>query len=147
MHRFQFLQLSLSVLLLCYCGCSGSPKNVAAVEGTVTLDGEPLVNADISFFPESGARASVGTTDENGKYVLKYTRRAKGAVIGKHKVTVFINEPQDDARYDDPAGKKSAATKTEMKTLPLEYTDKEKTELNRTVESGSNTFDFELKSK
>lgn len=147
MRRFLFLQLSLSVLLLCYCGCSGSPKNVATVEGTVNLDGAPLGQADIMFFPDSGARASAGTTDENGKYKLQYTRRYEGAVVGNHKVTISIVDQGDDGRYDDPGGKKNGGAKTRPKTLPRKYTDRDKTELSKTVESGSNTINFELKSK
>ena len=73
MRRFPFLYLSLFALLLCYCGCSGSPANVSKVEGTVTFDAEPLSGASVTFYPESGARPSAGETDENGKYSLRYT--------------------------------------------------------------------------
>ena len=142
MRRFQLLYLSLSALLICYCGCSGSPANVAKVEGVVTLDAEPLSGASVTFYPESGARPSAGETDENGRYSLRYTRGFDGAVIGKHRVTIAIEDLTDI--YDD-GGKEVTAKK--RKTLPLKYTDKEKTELNKTVESGSNTFDFDLKSK
>ena len=138
MRRFQFLQLSLSALLLCYCGCSGSSSNFGTVEGTVTLDGKPLSGVSVMFYPESGARSSAGQTDENGKYSLRHTRDTEGAVIGKHRVTISTEDLAD--RDEEVATKK-------RKALPLKYTDQNKTELSETVESGNNTIDFPLKSK
>ena len=142
MRRFQFLQLSLSVLLLCCCGCSGSSGNFGNVQGTVTLDGKPLSGVSVVFYPESGERSSTGETDENGKYSLRHTRKIDGAVIGKHRITISINDLID--LYEDGGAE---VTTKKRKKLPLKYTDQNKTELSETVESGNNTIDFPLKSK
>ena len=142
MRRFQFLQLSLSTLLLCYCGCSGSSSNFGTVEGTVTLDGKPLSGVSVMFYPESGDRSSTGETDENGKYSLRHTRKIDGAVIGKHRVTISTNDLADI--YEDGGAE---VTTKKRKTLPRKYTDQNQSGLSGTVESGNNTIDFPLKSK
>ena len=128
MSRFQFLQLVLSALVLCCAGC-GTP-NFGTVEGTVTLDGVPLANASVAFYPTSGERSSSGTTDENGKYSLRHTKDITGAFIGEHRVTITV----------DTDDKKTEA-------FFLEYIDPKKTKQSATVEGGNNTIDFSLKSK
>ena len=128
MNRYQLLQWILPVLILCFVGC-GSPSNIGTVEGNVTLDGAPLAHASITFYPSSGERSSSGKTDENGKYTLRHTREVVGALVGKHVVTVSIITE----------GKKSI--------VPAKYSDRKVTDQTATVESGSNTFNFDLKSK
>ena len=129
MSRFQFLQLSLSALLLCFGGCSGgSSLDYGSVEGTVTLDGAPLTQASVTFYPKSGERSSTGETDENGKYSLRHTRAIRGAVVGEHTVTISVAE--DDKQK-----------------LPLKYGSRKQSDETRTVEGGSNTIDLPLKSK
>ncbi len=129
MSRFQFLQLVLSALVLCCAGC-GTPSNFGTVEGTVTLDGVPLANASVAFYPTSGERSSSGTTDENGKYSLRHTKDITGAFIGEHRVTITV----------DTDDKKTEA-------FFLEYIDPKKTKQSATVEGGNNTINFSLKSK
>lgn len=77
------------------------------VSGTITLDGQPLAGANITFQPTGGEKAgsagpgSGAVTDAAGKYVLK-TAEAKpcpGAVVGKH--TVRITGAQDQRAADD----------------------------------------------
>ena len=131
MSRFQFLQLVLFALALCCVGCAGgTPSNFGTVEGTVTLDGVPLANASVAFYPTSGERSSSGTTDENGKYSLRHTKDITGAFIGEHRVTITV----------DTDDKKTEA-------FFLEYIDPKKTKQSATVEGGNNTINFDLKSK
>ena len=49
-YRFQFLLLSLCMLLLLSVGCGGD-SNVGQVEGVVRFDGEPVTRAMVSFYP------------------------------------------------------------------------------------------------
>ena len=131
MSRFQFLQLVLFALALCCVGCAGgTPSNFGTVEGTVTLDGTPVPQASVAFYPISGERSSSGTTDENGDYSLRHTRDITGAFIGEHKVTITV----------DTDDKKNEA-------FFLEYIDPKKTKQSATVDSGNNTINFDLKSK
>src|ERR1044072_958132 len=55
-------------------GCSRRPKNVARVKGKVTLGGQPLAGASVTFMPVEQGSTSRGRTDANGEYVLYYSR-------------------------------------------------------------------------
>lgn len=77
----------------CLAGCSGRHADVAAVEGVVTLDGEPLGEATVQFQPAEG-RTSIGRTDSRGRYRLLYTPRDLGARVGR--CTVRISTAADD---------------------------------------------------
>ena len=111
-YRFQFLQLTLCILLLLSIGCGGD-SNIGKVEGVVSLDGEPLKRALVCFYPTDG-RASAGQTDEEGHYELQYIRNVKGAVVGPHKVTIstYID------REDDPLPANSVAKEEKKRCLP-----------------------------
>ena len=138
-YRFQFLQLTLCILLLFCVGCGGD-SSIGQVEGVVTFDGEPIDRAKVSFYP-TDARASIGYTDDQGHYRLRHTRSANGALIGKHKVTV---QTRIDKKDDEPTSKYGGKGREEF--LPPRYVNQKKTELTATVESGTNTIDFKLES-
>jgi hypothetical protein len=115
-------------------GCSGKSADfpdLAPVSGTITMDGEPLANASVTFESEKGA-TSFATTDAEGKYVLAYKGPHMGAGIGGNvvRVTTALDAPPDP-RWRDP--------------IPAIYN--EKSELTATVAAGENVFDFALESK
>ena len=81
--------LPVAMFLLVCCGCSGDIK-LRPVEGTVTQDSKPLINAMIEFHPQTEkGGTSYGTTDQNGHFTLAYAGGKKGAVIGKHLVRII----------------------------------------------------------
>lgn len=113
---------------------------LAAVTGTVTLDGKPIEKAHVLFQPLiEGPKgnlklgASVGKTDKDGKYHLTYMyvdgKEIQGAVIGKHMVMI---------RMDDP--------ETGVEKLPLHYTNPAKTILKADVKADMGPLDFPLSS-
>jgi len=93
------------VLLLCVTGCFQKAPELAPVTGLATLDGEPLVGAQVEFNPMQG-NPSYGTTDERGWYELKYTKDKKGAVIGTHVVRITtqttVVDPETGAETQVP---------------------------------------------
>ena len=66
----------LALVALCLSGCGSSEGyTLVPVSGTITLDGQPLAGASVSF-QRSGGEATVGpgsgaVTDASGKYELK----------------------------------------------------------------------------
>lgn len=74
------------LLLVVLAGCGGGP-NIVKVTGQLTYKGKPVPNVDVDFVPEKG-RPSWGRTDEQGRFELEYDRHQKGALVGKHKVSV-----------------------------------------------------------
>lgn len=139
MKQHQIILFCLSVLLLSFSGCFSSDGNIGWVEGIVTVDGEPIDNATVRFYPVDG-RGSSGTTDANGHYELRYTRSQMGAIVGQHKVTV-------STEIKGSAYGQESAIEDRRESLPKKYIDRKKTELAATVTSGNNKIDFALESK
>ncbi|MCA9193219.1 MAG: carboxypeptidase regulatory-like domain-containing protein [Planctomycetales bacterium] len=121
-------------LIVAFTGCGNG--NIGHVEGTVTLDGKPLPNAGIEFFPQAGGGLSAGRTDENGHYELYYGREGMGAEVGEHLVQIrTAGIGSADGDYGP----------TSKELIPVQYNNR--SELVRTVKAGSNTIDFDLESK
>ena len=98
----------LFVLALGAAGCSDSrPYRTAPVSGRVTLDGQPLADAWVTFQPEHDPKAGIlsgpeahGTTDADGRYALTTVFKDRGATIGRNRVTITTlkmerSNPQD----------------------------------------------------
>ena len=119
-------------------GCSGQPTDqppLAPVTGRVTMDGKPLVGKEVVFAPDASGRASIGMTDENGEYRMKYTFEWEGAMIGSHKVTITTPRPQN------PGGNGGRW----QETVPLRFNGE--TVLTAVVEDKQNVLNFELESE
>lgn len=77
----------------------GEIPNLAAVSGTVMLDGLPLARAEVHFHPIQvdpkkpvKQSSSIGFTDTSGRYTLTYVASAQGAVPGKHRVQIYATD-------------------------------------------------------
>lgn len=126
-------------------GCSGNPSDMpklGRVSGTVTMDGQPLPYATVSFWPTSGGRTSTGKTDENGFYELIYIRSTKGTKTGVNQVSV---SSQSEPIYDDETGL-NLIRGPQPETVPRKYRGDAST-LEFDVKPGSNTYDIELFTK
>jgi hypothetical protein len=119
-------------------GCGSKGTALGEVEGTVTLDDEPLAGATISFSPEGGGRTSSAITDEAGRYRLEFTADKPGALVGKHKVTITTFE---EGELDD-SGKLVGNV---PEKVPAKY--REESPLVREVKSGKQTINFKLESE
>jgi hypothetical protein len=87
---------SALLLALPLAGCGkGGPKAVP-VSGRVTLDGQPLANAVVTFTPSSPdpnvkpIPEATGRTDAQGNYTLQLDNRHHGCVPGSHRVRVSV---------------------------------------------------------
>ncbi|OYW22351.1 MAG: hypothetical protein B7Z55_04720 [Planctomycetales bacterium 12-60-4] len=109
------------------CGVSPEHPELAAVSGTVTIGGQPVGMAIVTFTPADG-RPSKGTTDESGRFDLQYTADARGAMIGTHKVQVIPLQP---ANEDSPPPAELPPTASDGS-------------ITQEVKSGSNKVTIEL---
>lgn len=114
--------LSSFVVIALMAGCAKSGLDVAPVHGRVTLDGQPLQYAVVTFQPEGKSPASSGT-DKDGHYELIYKRGIMGAPIGTSRVTILLDIQQSHRPQLKP-----------------------QTDLTREVKPGPNEFNFDLKS-
>ena len=70
-------------------GCGGDGITIVPVEGTVTLDGQPLERIMVEFWPESEGPRSFASTDEQGHFVLTTDDgKRQGAALGTHRITL-----------------------------------------------------------
>ncbi len=126
-----------ALLALCvWTGCGGtSGPDLGRVSGTVTLGGNPLPDALVTFDPEGEGSPSTATTDASGRYELMYTADRKGAIVGKHKVTVSTFRQQSN-----PDG----TTTMIPEKVPAEYTSVSTTSLVKEVKAGSQSIPIDL---
>lgn len=83
-----YVALLAALTLPVAAGCgSGNPSTVP-VKGTVTLNGNPVDGASVTFVPEAGGRPATGTTDASGQFTLTTFETGDGAPEGKYKVGV-----------------------------------------------------------
>lgn len=137
----QLLSLTAAVCLT-FSGCSSSDQpELGQVNGVVTLDGEPLIGAVVTFMPTAG-RPATGTTDENGSYELTYIRDTRGTKVGTNKVSISMGEGTEDEAELEGDDADQSKLKNGPVSVPAKYNTK--TELVAQVESGENTFDFHL---
>jgi hypothetical protein len=134
-HCLKSVLLSAAMASLFNTSCSSEKvPGLGRVTGTVTMDGQPVADAAISFEgTKPGEPPSLGKTDASGNYELYYSRGHKGATIGEHTVYITTYRGPTD---EDPQPKKE--------TIPAKYNGK--SELKTTVSRGQNKLDFALKS-
>ncbi|MCA9049044.1 MAG: carboxypeptidase regulatory-like domain-containing protein [Planctomycetaceae bacterium] len=121
-------------------GCGGAPSDMpplGTVTGTVTVDGQPLANAMVTFTPAEGGRPSTGMTGPDGAYALKYTADHMGAAIGKHFVTV--GKLQAEGSYE--SGKEAEQKDDAPSGLPAAAGDRS---ITKDVAAGDNKVDISL---
>jgi hypothetical protein len=118
------------VALVLICGCGGGRSGVSEVTGTITLDGQPLDGAQVTW-PVGGEhdRPSSGVTDASGKYRLMYTGTEAGAAVGNHKVEIITSFASDEVAAPP-------------ERVPSKYN--ANSELTAEVNSGTNQLDFDL---
>ena len=114
-------------------GCGGPPK--ADVKGKVTLDGQPLKDGWIEFFPIDGKGQTAAAIIKDGEYqaqtsvcMMKVCVNAN-KVVGKHKA------------YDTPDSPMIEEVKN---MIPAKYNTS--SELKAEMKAGPNEHNFELKS-
>lgn len=155
-YRTTRLRVALAtscIALIIGCGDGGPP--MAEAGGTVLINGQPLVGADVIFNPEYGPTA-VGQTDDEGKFDLT-TNGKSGAVIGKHKVAIQAVEGFRVSGTSSPADEDSSQDEVESEgdlrfgrrwLIPEQYGNPLSSGLTAEVEKGSdNDHTFQLSGK
>ena len=148
---YKYVPLLLAAAL---AGCGGSELELGEVQGVVTLNGDPLPNAVVTFSPKEGGPSGVGKTNDKGEYQLM-TAGQLGAIPGQHTVSIIcvpVPAPVKHVRSNDPSyqhggGGVSSANYTPppVPEVPARYN--AQTELSEEVEAGTeNTINFDLES-
>lgn len=135
------------------CGSSDAPS-LAECSGSVTFNGQPVANADVSFFV-ANAPLAIGSTDASGAFKIK-TGKNNGAPIGKAKVSIFKSpqseKPQASSSMNpEEMQKMQMAAMSQKKTpekspIPSRYADPKSSNLTVevTTDPKKNVYDFQL---
>ena len=133
--RTSYLVSRISVLaLVVAAGCSGSGP--ATIDGTVTLNGEPLKEGSVRFVPvDATAGGTTGATIKDGKFSAEVplgqmrVEISAPKVVGKRKMYETADSPEVDLVEE---------------LIPVRYN--VQTELKITVKSGGQKETFALTS-
>ena len=130
------------LLLAGAAGCGGSSDRVA-VTGTVTLDGDPLPGAVVTFHPDgaTAGQGGSGRTGPDGTYTLT---SAGGAGVPPGAYKVVISRPlRPDGSPPDPG--RPPIESDARETLPAVYSSLDATTLTATVSKDTAVHDFPLR--
>ena len=147
-----------SLLVVVLSGCSDSESGGAnsstsiatmvmvPADGTVTVDGKPLVKAVVTFLPPSGPAVGIGETDEQGHFRLSALGR-DGVPPGKYRVAVSYlvsaeGVPQGTSARDSLVQGPGMLSAKEQ--LPAEYSDLGRSRLSAEVKPEGGPFNFEI---
>ncbi|MEM8493884.1 MAG: carboxypeptidase-like regulatory domain-containing protein [Planctomycetota bacterium] len=108
------------------------------VTGVVTLDGEPVASATVTFHARFG-RGGTGVTDRRGRYKIHYAPHQPGLPEGEYTVTLSTWRPQQPPRGRDTEGLPEIAER-----FPAKYSSRSESVLEGTVKPGKNAIDFTL---
>ena len=137
-----------------------------SVSGVVTIDGQPIADAIVSFLPDDGQNPANGSTDASGRYELTSFTRGDGAMEGSFRVTIVKYEKEGEDKPAVSAEKPAAAEAESEETgnegyvpagmvvsqydegpknlLPKQYSDQQETPLTAEVKADRNSIDFDL---
>jgi hypothetical protein len=153
--------VGLTVLLVAAAGCDGR-RTPVPVEGTVTLDGNPVEGATVTFHllgDDKEGRPATGQTDKTGTFHLK-TGTEAGARPGEYKVVIvksvlagpkrkmpdFPDTPEGRSQRDRFLWKQFGDDEPYRNVLPDRYGDLKATPLTCQVR-GDSPVHFPLTSK
>jgi hypothetical protein len=148
------LVLGFGLLTICFIlGCGPDGPEMGKVEGTVTLDGVPVTEGTVQFWPTTGrpARGSIGA---DGTYQLSTFKEHDGAYVGQHAVTIKstqlanpgpqLESQQAEIEHFRQRNIKPIRAARVVWVVPRSYSQRETSPLTATVESGANEINFEI---
>jgi hypothetical protein len=137
----------------------------ARVTGVVTLDGQPVDGATVSFSPKSeGAVAAAGITDASGRFSLS-TTSGEGAAPGSYAVVITKAGSGTGKAWEDPRSRGGNLSPEDEKAviagatgqpgqpedggrIPKKYTSADTSGFTAEVKAGEkNEFTFDMRSE
>ncbi len=138
-------------------GCGGPRGDYSLVDlvkahGTITLDGQPLPNAVVTFEDPTDDTMSYAKTDAEGNYTLQFDSDMSGVKVGKKVVRISTTRrllalaSKSGEEEGDVDGDPDAVSKKKpVELVPDAY--HKNSELTADVVQGTTRYDFALQSK
>jgi hypothetical protein len=131
------LVIALAVMAMPGCTRDGySELGLVEVTGRITLDGQALPGAKVSFESDD-KRTATAITDSAGQYKLMYDSQTPGVTPGIKIVRITL------ADTDVEGGGTSEGATVKVESIPPRYN--RQSELRADVSQSKRTFDFDLK--
>lgn len=130
------------LMLVLAVGAAGCAKDgyselgLVEVTGKVTLDGQPLSGAKVTFEGED-KRQAIGTADASGNFKLMYDSQTPGVMPGPKTVRITT------ADVDVEGGGAGEGAPVVKEKVPPRYN--AKSELKADVSAANKSFNFDLK--
>lgn len=135
-------------------GCGKPPMQT--VQGTVKLNGKPVANCKVGFFPELTEKEvfnpdrhgfGFGLTDKDGSFTIQHPQGEQGIWAGKYKVT-FVAWVSPTGEPLPPEIKPSEVEGGVVNLFPDFYEAPSTTRESVKVEKGiANVFNFDIQTK
>ena len=163
--HYEWMFLGLAVCSAALLGCNGQPTlQTEYVEGLVTVDGEPVAEATVTFVPVTEGQGASATGMTNAQGIYKLTAAVTGDVAavaeagtvpGEYHVGVMKNVvdtpiSQEEAEQQvieyvpPPPGVRQEPKITFV--VPQKYNNPRQSGIRVTVEPGQNNIPLELTS-
>lgn len=136
--------IAFSLFALVGCGGKKSDLTFNPVSGVVTLDGQPLAEADVSATP-SGTTMGLGgggRSNEKGEFQMTHARGEPGLPPGEYKVAISLRK-RPDGTVPPPNDPTPPIESNAVETLP-QYSDPATTTLTLTVPPTTTPVEFKL---
>ncbi len=142
--------MCLLLLISGFAGCSRSSANISLpvvpVEGVVTLDGQPLPDADVTAIPVGATEGLGGSARTNaaGEFHLQHVRGEPGLPPGEYKFTVSLRKRPDGTvpPVNDPT---PPIESDAVETLSAAYSSPESTTLLHAIPGDGSPLKLDLK--
>lgn len=143
------MKLHLMLCVISLVGLAGCGEKVdlkiTPVSGIVTLNGQPLAEADVSAIP-TGATMGLGgggRSDSKGEFKFTHARGEAGLPPGEYKVTVSLRKKKDGS-VPPPNDPTPPIESDATETIGAQYSDPNQTKLTLTVPPASTPVEFKL---
>ncbi len=169
MYRLSYglLLLGLAAWAVAMAGCpggAGGTLDTQYVEGVVTLDGDPVADATVTFTPVTKGQgmSATGKSDASGKYTLTVVgagdatvEAGSGTLAGEYFVgvvktevpTVLTEEEAEEQGVEFQGGPEPGDDSGVTFVVPQKYNNPAKSGLKYTVQQGENNIPIELSSE
>jgi hypothetical protein len=155
--RILFWRAAALLALVLAVGCSTEPRmdyssvNLVDAYGKVTLDGQPLPSAVVTFETPDG-QFSYGMTDASGEYSLQFDSAVSGVTPGAKIVRISTTRKILGLNADDGEGEQGSEAPSEdgakapaaEERVPAKYN--KDSELKIEVTPGQREYNFDLTS-
>ena len=124
------------VLLATGCGKSGEP--VGTVSGKITYQGQPVTEGSVSFNNDRLGASGTGEIQPDGTYQL--ATQGAGLPPGSYKVCIV--PPMEEQSTSSQLA--ASLEPKEMPDIPQKYRSFQTSDLEATVQEGTNELDFDM---